>query len=121
MKTKLGVIAVVLAMCCALFVGFAPQARAAACTTQGALALALADLLGIKGTSAQEAADSLAALGVKPKLGWNVEACLTEEVTLEVKQTYAALNRDVKDVDKMLGVIGQTPDQQYPPVSPFKP
>ena len=121
MKAKLGVIAAVLAFCCALIVGPASQVRAEECTTQGALALALADVLGIKVTTAQAAADALAHLGVGPKLGWNVEACLTDAVALEISQSFAALDRGAGGFERAMGMIGRNADQAYPTVSPFKP
>jgi hypothetical protein len=122
MKTKLCVIAAVLAFCCALVVGSATRARAEEpCTTQGALALALADVLGIKVTTAQEAADALAALGVKPLLGWDVEACLSDAVSLEISQTFASLNRDAGAFERAMGMIAPRTDRVYPPVSPSRP
>ena len=121
MKTKLGVIAAVLAFCCALLVGPVSQARAEECTTQGALALSLADVLGIKVTSAQAAADALASLGIGPSSGWNVEACLTDAVSQEISKTYALLNREAGGFERALGMIHHVPDQGYPTVSPAKP
>lgn len=126
MKRHLAVIAAVLALCCTVLVGTVSRSRAEGCTTQGALALALADVLGINVTSAQAAADALAALGIKPTLGWDVAACLTDAVALEIRQSFAAPIRDIKDFDRAMGLIGRIPDQQYqgkinPMVSPFKP
>ena len=124
MKTKLGVIAAVLAFCCILAIGPASQARAEeTCTTQGALALALADVLEIKVTSAQAAADALALRGIAPKLGWNVEACLTDEVSLEIKTSHG----DAGSFERALAMIDRSADRQHqkddspPTVSPFKP
>lgn len=124
MKTKLGVIAAVVAICCVLASGLASQARAEEpCTTQGALALALADVLEIKATSAQAAADALALRGIAPKLGWNVEACLTDEVTREIKTAHG----DAVSFERAQALIGSATDQSYqkvaapPTVSPFKP
>lgn len=117
MKTSLGMFAAVIAVCCALVVGSVAQARAAAgdtCTTQGALALALCDVLGIEVTAAQAAADALAALGVKPSLGWDVDACLTEEASFQISRSYAALDRDLGGFDRAMGMILRIPDQQYP-------
>lgn len=123
MKTKLGVVAAVLAFCCVLLAGPVTQARAEGCTTQGALALSLADVLGIKATSAQAAADALAALGVAPVSGWDVDACLTDAVSLEISQSYAALNREVGGFERAQSMIKGAPDQGYPvsPISPAKP
>jgi len=130
MKTNLGVIAAVFALCCALVAGPVSPARAEdQCTTQGALALALADVLGIKVTTAQDAADKLAARNIKPKLGWSVDTCLTDEVLQEIQQSYAAFTRDLAGFDRALGQLNLTdrqhPNQGVPPkpptVSPFKP
>lgn len=119
MKTKLGVIAAGLGFCCALLLGPATQVRAEECTTQGALALAIADVLAIKTTSAQAAADTLAALGVAPVLGWNVEECLTDEVSLEISKSFALLKREAGEFERAQGMIRSTP----PPAqaSPFRP
>jgi len=118
MKAKLGVIAAVLAFCCALIVGPASQVRAEECTTQGALALALADVLGIQVTTAQAAADALALRGIAPKLGWKVEVCLTNEVREEVKMAFA----NAADFERAMKMIGHDYNRTYPPVvSPAKP
>ena len=120
MNKKLGLIAAVIAICCALVVGSLSQARAEECTTQGALALALADVLGIKVTSAQAAADELAKRGIAPKLGWNVESCLTNEVRDEIKTAFA----NAGDFERALAMIGkdsQGAGRSYPVVSPAKP
>jgi hypothetical protein len=122
MKTKLGVITAVLAFCCALLVGPASQARAEdSCTTQGALALSLADVLEIKATSAQAAADALAQLGVAPVSGWDVDACLTDAVSMEISQSFAALNRESGSYERALAMVQRVPDQVYPDVSPVSP
>ena len=124
MKKKLGVIAAVLACCCVLVVGLAKKACAEEpCTTQGALALALADVLQIKVTVAQEAADALASRGIAPKLGWNVDACLTAEVAQEIRVAFGSIGT----FDRAMAMIDNNKDQQYPisggtpAVSPFKP
>lgn len=122
MKKNVAVFAAVLAFCCALVVGPASQARAEEpCTTQGALALALADVLKIKVTSAQAAADALAQLGVGPVSGWNVEACLTDAVSMEISQSFAALNREAGGFERALAMVQRIPDQVYPDVSPVSP
>lgn len=134
MKKVLTVLVVLLAVLCSLLPGGAAIAQAQSapgqppanqCTTQGALALALADVLGIKAVSAQAAADALAALNVKPLLGWDVEACLTDSVIQEVAAAYATLNRDAEGFNRALGTLMKIPDQQYPhhgrTVSPSKP
>jgi hypothetical protein len=127
MRRNLGIVIAVLAMTCALLAGSASFGRAEEppCTTQGALALALADVLGIKVTEAQAAADALAALGVKPQDGWKVDECLTERVRIEIAQAYAGLNRDAEGFNRALGMLLRIPDQQYPrkgdPVSRFTP
>jgi hypothetical protein len=118
---NLGLLAAVLALCCALTVGSASQALAADCTTQGALALALADVLGTKTTSAQAAADALTVLGVRPTAGWNVETCLTEAVSLEVSTSFAALNRETGGFERAQGMINPGQDQGVKFVSPHTP
>jgi len=124
MKTKLGVIVAVLACCCVLVFGSAVQSRAEEmCTTQGALALALADMLKIQITTAQEAADALASRGIAPKLGWDVDACLTAEVSREVRVAFGSIGT----FERAMAMIDNNKDQQYPisggtpAVSPFKP
>jgi len=128
MKTKLGVFAAVLACCCLLVVGLAVPARAEEpCTTQGALALALADVLKIEVNTAEEAADSLASRGIAPKLGWNVDVCLTAEVAQEIRVAFGSIGT----FDRAMAMIDNNKDQQYPifegapppppTVSPFKP
>lgn len=118
MKTTLGVFVAVLTFCCVLVVGSAVQARAEEpCTTQGALALALADVLKIKATTAQEAADALAIRGIAPKLGWLVDTCLTDEVSREVRTAFG----DVGSFERALAMIDHNTDQQYQRVSPFVP
>ena len=113
MKMKLGVFAAVLAFCCVLVVGSAVQARAEEpCVTQGALALALADVLKIKVTTAQEAADALALRGIAPKLGWNVEACLTDEASREIRLAFG----DAGTFERALAMIDQNTNQMYPRV-----
>jgi hypothetical protein len=118
MKTKLGVIAAVLALCCAFLVAPVSEARAEECTTQGALALALADVLGIKVTSAQAAADTLAALGVAPLLGWDVDACITDAISLEIRKSFALLNREAGSFERALAMIDSKSGRQYPPTVP---
>jgi hypothetical protein len=141
-KKNLGLFAAVFAFCCFLTVGIVSRALAAECTTQGSLALALADVLGIEATSAQAAADALAAINVAPALGWDVEACLTEAVKVEISAAFAALNREAGGFERALGMIdtgngsrattrGTTPGTPpgtppaappaTPPVSPFRP
>jgi len=121
MKAKLGVIAVALVFLCAMLVGPASQARAEECTTQGALALALADVLGIKVTSAQAAADALVLRGIKPDEGWAVEVCLTDAVLQQVKTAFG----EAGNFESALTMIGRGtgPDagRTYPVVSPAKP
>lgn len=123
MKASLGMCAAVFAVCCALMAGTVSQVRAAEgdkCTTQGALALALADVLGIKVTEAQAAADALAAMGVGPVLGWDVEACLTDAVSVEISKSFAALNRDMGGFERALGMINPGATKGGP-VSPHQP
>jgi hypothetical protein len=112
MKKNLAVLAVVLAACCALLVGSAARVRADECTTQGALALALADILGIKVTAAQAAADALALRGIAPKLGWDVEACLTPAVAREVRDAFG----NAADFERAMAMIDRNADRVYPVV-----
>ena len=124
MNRNLGIIAAVLAFCCALVVGPASQARAEECTTQGALALALADVLGIKVTSAQAAADALVTCGVscstEPKLWWIVSECLTDKVRQEVKVVFAGVV-GAKGFERAEAMLGTDSKRIYPDVSPSKP
>ena len=95
MKRNLGLIAAVLAFCCALLVGPASQARAEECTTQGALALALADVLGIQATSAQAAADALAAPRRRADAGVECRGLPhRRSLAMRSRQAFAALTRE---------------------------
>jgi hypothetical protein len=89
MRNRLGAAIVVIATLCALGLGPAAQARAE-CTTQGALALSLADLLKFNVTTTEGAAAALTAIEIKPDAGWDLPACLTPEVTAQVQAAYAA-------------------------------
>jgi len=112
MKKSMAAIIAILAFCCSLVVGTAVQVRAEECTTQGALALALADVLGIKATSSQAAADALALRGVGPELGWDVEACLTMAVQEEIKASLG----DAGGFERALAMIDRNADRLYPVV-----
>ncbi len=133
MRTSIGVLAAIIVFGCALVVGPVSRAQAEAraearaeesCTTQGALALALADVLGIKVTTAQAAADALAAIGIKPDAGWDIEACLTDAVVLEIRRSFVSHNRDEGDFNRTLNMVFRGPDREYPKpppqVSPYK-
>lgn len=87
MKNTFGALFGVLVVCCALVLG--PSPAKAECTTQGALAMGLAEMLKLNVTTADAAAAALAALGVAPDGGWQPGACLTPEVTAQVQAAYA--------------------------------
>lgn len=56
------------------------------CPTQGALAVALAQLLGLASdkTTPQAAAEALRVIGIEPTLGWKLNECVGEEVVLQL-------------------------------------
>jgi hypothetical protein len=89
MKRVLCTFAAVLALCGALVFSTAARAKAE-CTTQGAMALALAEMLKLNVTTADAAVTALAALGIAPDGGWKVEECLTAETTAQIRAAYAA-------------------------------
>ena len=79
------------AVICALFLmTMTPALAAAECGTQGAFALALAQLLGYEVTDQGAAMATLTNVGVEPTGGWSPEACMTEEVANEI-------DRDLKN------------------------
>lgn len=88
MKNVISFLSAVLVICCVLALG--PAQAKAECTTQGALALGLAEMLKLNVTTADSAAAALAALGVEPNGGWKPGECLTPEVTAQVQTAYAA-------------------------------
>jgi len=61
-----------------------PGLAAAECGTQGAFALAVAQLLGYEVTDNDAAMATLTNVGVEPNGGWDPEACMTEEVASEI-------------------------------------
>ena len=116
----------VLVFCGTLVLGPAPQARAQAeCTTQGALALALAQMLNFDTTTADAAVAALVAINVQPDLGWKPEECLTPEVTAQVKAAYAAAaadsgrTLDAGAAERAAQALG-TIDRQLQDVSPTR-
>lgn len=56
------------------------------CKTQGALALAMAQLLGVadEKTTPLNAADALKGLGIEPTAGWRLNECIAEDVVIQV-------------------------------------
>jgi hypothetical protein len=127
MRYRLGAIAAAMMACCALGLGPAARARAE-CTTQGALALALADLLKFNVTTTEGAAAALSAIEIKPAAGWDLPACLTPEVTAEVQEAYAlavaaggrwgrlAAGGFEAAIEALKPI-----DRQYPVISPARP
>ncbi len=81
-------VAVCLAVACALVAGSAGESRAqsnAQCTTQGAFALALAQVLKFEVTTVEAAVSALSGIGVMPDGGWRAEECLTDAVSAQVR------------------------------------
>lgn len=116
----------VLVFCGALVLGPAPKAMAQAeCTTQGALALALAEMLNYDATTTEAAIAALVAINVQPDLGWKPEECLTPEVRAQVKASYAAAaadsgrNLDAGAADRAAQAL-ETIDRQLQDVSPSR-
>jgi len=89
MKRTSAVLFAILAICFTLGVDTAQVQAQTECTTQGALALGLAELLKLNVTSADAAVAALAAIGVEPDGGWKPGECLTPEVIAQVKAAYA--------------------------------
>ena len=73
------------------FLGQAAEVRAE-CTTQGAYALALAQVLQFDVSTVEAAISALTGIGAAPDGGWQPEVCLTDAVALQVR---AALERAV--------------------------
>jgi hypothetical protein len=77
---------------CGTLVLCQPAPARAECTTQGALAQALAELLKLPYTDAVSAARALEGLGVAPAGGmWDVTACLTPDAEAQIKAAYGAV------------------------------
>jgi hypothetical protein len=127
MKKALYALAAVLVCCGVLVLGPVTQAKAE-CTTQGTLALALAELLKLDATSAYAAVAALTALGVEPTGGWKTEECLTSETTAQIKAAYAAtvaagghsLYLGPGAIDRTLEALRPI-DRQYHELSPSRP
>lgn len=123
MKKALSALLAVLVVC-GLILWPAAQAKAE-CTTQGALALALAEMLKFNVTTTEAAVAALAAIGVEPDGGWKPGECLTPETTAQIKAAYgrAAAERGrnlaAGALDAALEALG-TIDRQLD-VSPSKP
>lgn len=129
MKSMIGTTAAALIFCCALVLVPASQARAQAeCTTQGALALALAQLVDKTVATAEQAVATLSALGVEPDGGWKPAECLTQEVIDQVTAAYAVAVAEGRragslvagNVGVALGLIAP-PDRKYPSLSNISP
>jgi hypothetical protein len=69
--------------------GGATQALAA-CTTQGAFALALAQILGFEVATQVAAISALDEIGILPVAGWQPEVCITAEVVVDLDQSVAS-------------------------------
>jgi len=124
MKKAFGILFAVLVVCCALVQG--PSPAKAECTTQGALALGLAEMLNLNVTTADSAAAALATLGVAPDAGWMPGECLTPEVTAQVQKAYAeaiaggrAASLTPGAVDAVLDAL-RSADRKYD-ISPSRP
>lgn len=125
MKKALAVLAC-LCVCAFVLVLVPASAARADCQTQGALARSLAEILKLDASSAGAAAAALAALGVQPQDGWQIDACLTPEIVDQVRVAYSRAAEAagpgalaVGAVDQALDLVGGL-QQQYE-VSPFKP
>jgi hypothetical protein len=91
MKKLIGVMVAVLVFSCVAVIGPVVQAGAQEkCATQGALALALAEMLKLKVVSAEAAAEKLSEFGIEPEGGWALDACVTEEVKANLAEDYRA-------------------------------
>jgi len=88
MKKAFGALFAVLVFCCSPVLG--PAQAQAECTTQGALALGLAEVLKLNVTTVTAAVTALTTIGVEPDGGWKPEECLTPEVTAQIQAAYAA-------------------------------
>lgn len=125
MKKALCVLSAVLVVCGLLVLGPAAQAKAE-CTTQGALALALAEMLKFDVTTTEAAVAALVAIGVEPNGGWKPEECLTPETTTQIRDAYARAVADsgrslsAGAVDGALEAL-KTIDRQLQDVSPSRP
>ena len=130
MKKALSVLVAVLMVCGALVVVPATRANAQAtaggCTTQGALALGLAELLKLNVTTAAAARDALVALGVEPNGGWKLDDCLTPEAEAQIRAAYARASSEGGHdlaggaIDAALEALRGV-DRQLKDVSPSKP
>lgn len=129
MKKMVSPIAAAVLLCCTLLIGAAPVAAAETdCTTQGALALALAQLVDKSIATTEQAVQTLSALGVEPDGGWKVAECLTREVIAQVTAAYgAAVAAGRREGGLVAGQVGVAlellgpPDRIYPSVSNISP
>lgn len=125
MKKALGVLFSVLVVSCALVLG--PSPAKAECTTQGALASGLAEMLKLNVATPEAAAAALAALDIAPDGGWLPGACLTPEVAAQVQAAYAAAVAGGRAtsltpgaVDAVLDALRPV-DREYIAISPISP
>lgn len=90
---KKSVMAIVVCFVLTAVLALGPTVDAhAECTTQGAYALALAQVLNFNVTTVDAAVSALTGIGVAPDGGWKPEECLTDAVIVQVR---AALDRAV--------------------------
>lgn len=125
MKNPMGVLFAVLVMSCFLLLG--PSPVRAECTTQGALASGLAEMLKLNVATPEAAAAALAALDIAPDGGWLPGECLTPEVAAQVKAAYDAAVSGGRAANLVPGAVDavleslQTVDRQYNVISPVSP
>ncbi len=125
MKKAFGVLSVVLAVCCALVLG--PSPAKAECTTQGALALGLAEMLKLNVVTADAAAAALAALGIEPQSGWKPAECLTPDIAAQVQAAYAEAIAGGRSASLTPGAVEavldalRPADRKYDVISPITP
>jgi hypothetical protein len=131
MKKYLCVLIAVLVGCAALVTVPATGARAQTntqadagdCTRQGALIMALAEMLklDVEGKSVAEVGAMLAARGIEPPGGWNPDACLTKDAEDAIRMGYGNVGVE-RAFDTYRQYLPADPGQQhYPTVSPAKP
>ena len=94
------------AVCAVLLMMIRPGLAAAECGTQGAFALAVAQLLGYEVTDHDAAMATLTNVGVEPKGGWDPQACMTEEVAGEIdKDLKNAVSLGIFNPQDVAGVV----------------
>ena len=81
------------------------------CPTQGAFALALAQILGFDVTYAESATRSLDGIGIKPDPEWTPDECLTAAVIPEIEADLkAAVNANLLDPRDVSGAVAYALD-----------